>query len=95
MWSSYMCNAWGVKGFLQPHEEYLKLGTEVEASCQVYRELFRHALTGEDVHKIENAMQTDHPVGDNRFKRQIKQQYGIEFGRSSRGRPRKRDEWSI
>ena len=93
-WSSYMCNAWGTNGFLQPHDEYMRLGGNAEARCQAYRELFRHALTGEDVHKIEHAMQHNQPLGDNRFRCQIEQQYGIEFGRSTRGRPCKRDDWS-
>ena len=56
-------------------------------ALQAYRELFLHGLTGEDVHKIEHAMQHKQPLGDNHFRRQIEQQYGIEFGRSTRGRP--------
>jgi len=54
-WSSYLANAWGGKTDLIPHEEYLRLGPDIEVRCQAYRELFKYHLSDHDVHLIERA----------------------------------------
>jgi len=43
--------------------------------------LFRYEIPNEDVHLIERASQYCHPIGDDRFKQQIEQHYGINLGR--------------
>ena len=85
-WSSYRANAWGAQSGLTQHDEYPGLGESV------YRELFRDEIPNEDVHLIERASQFCHPIGDDRFKQQIEQRYGIKLGRAARGRPIKRKE---
>src|SRR2546426_1318599 len=45
-WSSYRSNAGGMAGidWLQPHEEYLRLGSNKDLRTAAYRELFKAAL---------------------------------------------------
>lgn len=87
-WSSYLCNAWGRGGIVVHHEEYLRLGENVEDRLDAYRELFRYSLSSEDVHIIEDASRYNRPVGDSRFCEQIAERYGVQFPRQGRGRPR-------
>jgi putative transposase len=87
-WSSYMCNAWGAEGIVEQHIEYLKPGKEVESRCHAYRELFRHSISSEDLHIIEDAARYNRPLGDSRFSVQIAAQYGVVIPRATRGRPR-------
>jgi len=89
-WSSYMANAWNKKTSLVLHEEYLKLGTSIDARCHAYRELFKPQLSEKDVHLIERASKYCCPVGDDLFCRKIEKQYDIKLGQSARGRPKKR-----
>ena len=91
-WSSYGMNAWGDPGWLRPQAEYLKLGGTVDERCHAYRELFRHQLSAQDLHLIRKAAHYCQPVGDDRFRRQIEQRYGIKPGQMRRGRPRKEKE---
>jgi len=39
-----------------------------------------------------DASQYCHPIGDDRFKQQIEQRYGIKLGQAARARPIKRKE---
>ena len=88
-WSSYLVNAWGSESHLTLHGEYLKLGSDSESRCYAYRELFKHQLSDHDIHLIERAADYCHPVGDDRFRQQIEDKYGIKLGQSVRGRPKK------
>ena len=88
-WSSYLANAWGKATNLVAHDEYLKLGADVEERCFAYREIFKHQLSEHDIHLIERASEYSCPVGDDRFCCQIEERYGIKLGQSSRGRPKK------
>ena len=88
-WSSYSVNAWGGASNLTPHEEYFKLGRDSKARCYAYRELFKHHLSERDIHLIENASHYCHPVGDDRFCKQMEERYEIKLGQAVRGRPRK------
>ncbi len=91
-WSSYGFNAYGDSGWLQRHEQYLALGVSREQRCFAYRELFRAHLDGQDIHLIRQAAHYCQPVGDDRFRQQIEQRYGIRLGLMRRGRPRKAGE---
>ena len=71
-WSSYLVNAWGMRCNLIPHHEYLRLGNETDMRCRAYRELFRYQIPEHDVHLIENVCEYCHPVGNDRFRCQIK-----------------------
>jgi putative transposase len=88
-WSSYGINAWGDRGWLQHHEEYLRLGSTSEARGYAYRELFRAHLSEEDLHLIRKAAHYCQPVGSDYFRQQIEQKYGIKLGHMERGRPGK------
>lgn len=88
-WSSYGINAWGDHGWLQHHEEYLRLGPTPETRGHAYRELFRAHLSEEDIHLIRKAAHYCQPVGSDYFRQQIEQKYGIKLGYMERGRPGK------
>ena len=87
-WSSYGVNAWGDESWLTPHDEYRQLGETTDERCHAYRELFKHHLSEVDLHRIRNAAYYCHPVGDDRFRQQIEEKYGIKLGQMRRGRPR-------
>ena len=88
-WSSYGVNAWGDRSWLTPHEEYSRLGKTSDERCHAYRELFRYQLSEVDLHRIQNAAHYCQPVGDDRFREQIEERYGIKLGQMKRGRPKK------
>jgi putative transposase len=94
-WSSYGVNAWGDESWLTPHEEYVRLGDSREARCHAYRELFKHQLSEADLHAIRKAAHYCQPVGDDRFRQQIEERYGLKLGQMKRGRPKKRSETLI
>lgn len=91
-WSSYGVNAWGDESWLSAHDEYMRLGQSEDDRCYAYRELFRYALSEEDLHFIRKAAHYCQPVGDDRFRADIEQKYGIKLGEMKRGRPKKLNE---
>ncbi|HEY5734534.1 MAG TPA: transposase [Gammaproteobacteria bacterium] len=91
-WSSYGFNAYGDAGWLHRHERYMSLGASSDERCFAYRELLRTHLNGQDIHLIRKAAHYCQPVGDDRFRQQIEQRYGIRIGQMRRGRPRKEAE---
>ena len=91
-WSSYGCNGWGDKGWITPHEEYLRLGGMQSERCYRYRELFNIQLSEENLHLIRKAAHYCQPIGDDRFRDQIESKYGVSIGQMSPGRPRKKGE---
>jgi putative transposase len=88
-WSSYMVNAWSKESALIHHEEYLRLDKEKEARCYAYRELFKTQLSEHDMNIIKKAEDYCQPVGDDRFKKEIEEKYGIKLGQMSCGRAKK------
>ena len=88
-WSSYGVNAWGDSGWLQSHDEYLLLGCTVAARCYAYRALFVQTQSKENLHLIRKAAHYCQPIGDDWFRKQIEEKYGIKPGQMKRGRPRK------
>ena len=87
-WSSYGTNAWGDASWLTPHNEYLMLGRDDTERSFAYREIFRHELSEDDLHVIRKAAHYCQPVGDERFRAQIEEKYGVVLGQMRRGRPR-------
>ena len=57
--------------------------------CHAYRELFKYQLSEHDIHIIEKAEEYCQPVGDDRFKKELEEKYGVKHGQMSSGRPRK------
>ena len=88
-WSSYGVNGWGDAGWLTPHPEYLRLGSNREERTYAYREIFKQQFSEEDLHAIRRAAHYCQPVGDDRFREQIEANYGLTVGRMRRGRPPK------
>lgn len=91
-WSSYGKNGWGDPGWIQSHDEYLRLGDTGNVRCYAYRELFKSQLSEEDLHRIRKAAHYCQPVGNARFRQQIEQQYGVVLGQVRRGRPANQSE---
>ena len=60
----------------------------LEARCYAYREIFKHQLSEHDIQLIEKAKEYCQPVGDDRFRIEIEEKYGIKLGQISRGRPK-------
>ena len=90
-WSSYGVNAWGDYSWLTVHDEYRRLGQAMDERCFAYRELFKAMLSEEDLHLIRKAAHCCQPIGDDRFRQQIEQRYGIKLGEMRLGRPGKID----
>jgi putative transposase len=87
-WSSYGANAVGPDDkVVIPHDLYRALGAHLEDRRYAYREMFRHALTEEQVHDIRATVQTGTPLGNDRFRQQVEQILGRRIGQARRGRP--------
>lgn len=91
-WSSYGVHAWNDRSWLTPHREYERLGSTPAERGFAYRELFRIQLSEEDLHLVRRAAHYCQRVGDDRFRQQIEQRYGIKLGQMERGRPRKESD---
>ena len=89
-WSSFGVNAWGDSSWLQPHKEYLRLGTTTSARCHAYRELFANDLGRVDLQLIRKAAYYCQPIGSDHFRKQINEKYGLKPGQMRSGRPCKK-----
>ncbi|MBL4711187.1 MAG: transposase [Gammaproteobacteria bacterium] len=76
---------------LVSHDQYLKLGIDAEVRSCAYRGLFKDRLSDYDVHLIQNASEYCQPVGDDHFRIQIEEKYGVILGQPFRGRPKKEE----
>lgn len=88
-WTSYHANAWGDMSWIEPHNEYQRLGGDISARCFAYRELFRYQIDSDALHKLRKSAHYCQPLGDDYFAQQINERYGIKVGQMTRGRPRK------
>jgi putative transposase len=91
-WSSYGVNAWGDSIWLTAHYEYLRLGNDIFARTEAYRELFRYQLSHTEINNVRNSTYYCQPLGDERFGEFILQKYGIHSGQMHRGRPKSRGD---
>lgn len=58
-WSSYSANGLGqTSKLISPHLLYLELGQQADDRLTSYRALFKHALKGEELHKIRTTCQS-------------------------------------
>ncbi len=88
-WSSYGVNGWGDSSWLQPHQEYLNLGSTTKARCHAYRDLCVNDVNQKDLQLIRKAAYYCQPIGSARFQKQINEKYGLMPGQMRSGWPRK------
>lgn len=92
-WSSYAFNAMGETGpnadWLTPHKEYLRLGRSVADRNSAYRQLFRAAISNDDLKEIRECTHKGWALGGERFKEQIERLTQRRTVSKGVGRPRK------
>ena len=92
-WSSYACNALGVKTELQtPHPEYLLLGKSNEERLENYRALFKTHVGAELLKEIRMCTNKGLALGSERFTAQIEALTNRRVTPRKAGRPQKRIE---
>ncbi len=92
-WSSYTCNALGVKSELQtPHSEYLLLGKSDEERLENYRALFKAHVNAELLKEIRMCANKGLALGNERFTTQIETLTNRRITPRKAGRPQKRIE---
>lgn len=95
-WSSYRRNATGDGGknldWLQPHCEYLALGMHDADRESAYRQLFRAAISGQELKDIRESTHKGWALGGERFKEEIERLGDRRAGSKGVGRPRKVDD---
>jgi putative transposase len=75
--------------WLTAHEEYLRLGRDAADRQSAYRELFRGAISGDDLAQIRNCTHKGWAMGGEPFREQI-EALGLRRAASKGlGRPRK------
>lgn len=94
-WSSHAFNAQGDLGhhsnWLTPHEEYSRLGLSPNERQGAYRQLFRAAISGQDLKAIRESTHKGWALGGERFKEQIEALTSRQASSKGVGRPRKSD----
>ena len=89
-WSSYACNALGIKTELQtPHSEYLSLGTTKEERLENYRALFKAHVNTELLKEIRQSVNKGLALGNERFAAQIEALTDKRVTPRKAGRPQK------
>jgi putative transposase len=92
-WSSYACNALGLKTELQtPHSLYLALGTQEQERLNAYRELFKVYVEGDLLEKIRLHSNKGLALGSEKFVKEVEGLTGSRVSARTRGRPRTRKE---
>ncbi|MBK1700410.1 transposase [Thiococcus pfennigii] len=91
-WSSYRCNALGLRdGLLVAHAEYLALGRTDDERRAAYRGLFGGADDGEgDLNgQLRACLRSGTPLGEDDFCVGVEQTLGRRIGQVARGRPKR------
>jgi len=87
-WSSYRANACGESDrLLTSHGIYLGLATSTTDRQAAYRQLFCSPLSTEAVQQIRNSLDYNHPLGNDRFRREVERMLGRKVGMRRCGRP--------
>ena len=90
-WSSYACNALGVKTKLQtPHERYLSLGKTAIERQDTYRELFKVPIGKELLKEVRENTNRGLALGSSVFAEQIEKLTSSRVTKKKLGRPRKK-----
>ena len=89
-WSSYACNAPGIKTELQtPHSEYLSLGKTKEERLENYRALFKAHVNAELLKEIRESVNRGLALGNERFTAQSEALTDRRVTSRKAGRPKK------
>ncbi len=87
-WSSYSWHGLGRPNpLISEHYLYDQLGKTEEIRQHAYRELFRMQIPDEDIHVINESLDYNYPLGNERFREQIERGLGRAVGQRKRGRP--------
>jgi len=94
-WSSYGLDALGAKGpnadWIRAHEEYRRLGRTAADRQAAYRQLFRAAISPEDLSNIRECTHKGWALGGERYREQIEALGQRRAASKGVGRPRKDD----
>jgi putative transposase len=91
VWSSYRPNAMGAPdSLLQPHAQYLALGTSAASRQAAYRDLFAEAIDVERLAEIRAYVQQQKALGTTRFQIEIEAAVGRSMLVGPAHRPRGR-----
>ena len=94
-WSSYLRNAYGKfdlkSKWLNPHDQYLKLGHDDIERQSAYRQLFRGAISGNDLKEIRECTHKGWALGGDRFREQIEILAKRRAASKGVGRPKKKE----
>ncbi len=97
-WSSFRCNAEGVKDRLvTPHDLYCSLGSTAELRRQAYLGLFEMELSAPTLEHLRGATNGGWAIGDDDFRDRIATATGRRAAPHTRGRPRRKPaapDWS-
>jgi putative transposase len=63
-WSSYGSNAWGDDGWIDPHQDYIRLGPSTKMRCLAYRSLFRARLSDIEAALFGAGISECSPIGN-------------------------------
>jgi putative transposase len=92
-WSSYRRYGEGEdnmnQSWLTEHDEYTRLGNDVNARKLAYRALFKEATSAEELNLIREASHKGWALGSDKFKREIESLSSRRASSLGRGRPRK------
>ena len=92
-WSSYRQNAGGdPRGFLKPHYEYLRLGSDRYTRAAAYSQLVAQPLADEQLERIRNASAKNGVLASDEFKNALQIRLAREVSIVGPGRPRKSAE---
>ncbi|WP_415836068.1 transposase [Rheinheimera salexigens] len=87
-WSSFQQHGVGNDiASLTPHPLYLGLADNAQNRCSAYRALFTQHLTAEEIDKVRRCVRHNYPLADARFRAELEQRLGCEFGQLGPGRP--------
>lgn len=83
-WSSYRCNAHGeANAIVSPHPIFSALGADQDVRAFAYRELFRQALTEDDLARIRDATNYNYVFGNVQFAECMAMALGRQVSRVS------------
>jgi putative transposase len=92
VWSSFRCNAWGIKDDLvTPHSLYMELGATEARRRSAYVGLFEEALSEETLTVIRHAANTGWALGGEEFCERLGLRARRPTAPRKAGRPRRGD----